>query len=179
MLSNEVMQRLTATTTLHHYLIPTAVVVLKASDATFNQAGDLDIASLPEPNFKLSHTLPHTPTEKVIRSHLPISNLILTSPQIVHKLFCSCLLGEDIVDLHADFFQSGGDSLKAGQLVSLLRRQFAVNLPSTCVFTYRTTEKLASYILFSQYVLQFFFNSCHTSNSSSNSRSPLQPLKTL
>ena len=51
------------------------------------------------------------------------------------------------LSVNSDFFESGGDSMKAGQLVSQMRKKFSVNLPSTCVFIYRSVDKLAACIL--------------------------------
>ena len=65
-------------------------------------------------------------------------------------MFCGLLEGgaDDNIGINVDFFECGGDSLRAGQLVSQMRKQFSINLPATCIFVYRTVEKLAAHILF-------------------------------
>jgi hypothetical protein len=64
-------------------------------------------------------------------------------------MFCALLDqgGAENIGVNVDFFECGGDSMRAGQLVSQMRKRFAINLPATCVFVYRTVEKLAAHIL--------------------------------
>ncbi|KAK7432184.1 hypothetical protein QQZ08_001129 [Neonectria magnoliae] len=51
----------------------------------------------------------------------------------------------DIRDINsaADFFTSGGDSLRAGQLLSLLRTEFGVQVPIPIIFNDGTVERIA------------------------------------
>eukprot|EP00026_Physarum_polycephalum_P000199 Phypoly_transcript_00199.p1 GENE.Phypoly_transcript_00199~~Phypoly_transcript_00199.p1 ORF type:complete len:1729 (+),score=274.19 Phypoly_transcript_00199:185-5371(+) len=113
---------------VHDYLRPAAVVVLKPNEVQLTSDGAIDTTALPDPNLQQGTSLPQSANEK-----------------IVHEMFCS-LLGEENIGINVDFFECGGDSLRAGQLVSQMRKQFGINLPTTCVFIYRTVEKLAAHI---------------------------------
>ncbi|KAF7555584.1 hypothetical protein G7Z17_g2078 [Cylindrodendrum hubeiense] len=66
---------------------------------------------------------------------------------LVTKAFADTLsrLPNDIPN-DIDFFSLGGDSLRAGRLISVLRAQFNVNLPIGLVFNNGTVEALASHI---------------------------------
>ena len=53
---------------------------------------------------------------------------------------------DDVINLDSDFFEMGGDSLKAGQLTSQLRNTFKVNISITSIFSERTPGNLANIV---------------------------------
>ncbi|MEJ7675837.1 MAG: phosphopantetheine-binding protein [Chitinophagaceae bacterium] len=57
------------------------------------------------------------------------------------------LLGHDNFGVKDDFFQVGGNSLKAVQLISRISRYFAVQIQLTEVFLQPTIEQLTRHIL--------------------------------
>ena len=50
------------------------------------------------------------------------------------------------ISTHSDFFEMGGDSLKAGRLLSLLRKEFQVRVPIGTLFQKSRVEELAKII---------------------------------
>ncbi len=56
------------------------------------------------------------------------------------------VLGIDRPGIHDNFFQSGGDSLKAAQVFSRLRRDFQVELPLQSLFERPTVAELAELV---------------------------------
>ncbi|KAK5653684.1 hypothetical protein OQA88_8714 [Cercophora sp. LCS_1] len=62
----------------------------------------------------------------------------------VAEIFAAVLSCETVdIELDADFFAMGGDSLRAGKLVSLLRAHFGVLVPIHTIFQGGTANKLA------------------------------------
>jgi len=68
----------------------------------------------------------------------PTSEVEQTTAQILERLF-----GIERIGIHDDFFQLGGNSLMAIQLVSQLRKAFAVELPLSKLFESPTIAGLA------------------------------------
>jgi acyl carrier protein len=68
----------------------------------------------------------------------PTSEVERTTAQILERLF-----GIERIGIHDDFFQLGGNSLMAIQLVSQLRKAFAVELPLSKLFESPTIAGLA------------------------------------
>lgn len=65
----------------------------------------------------------------------------------VAKAFASILnITLSDVTPDADFFDLGGDSLKAGRLLSLLRAEFNIGIPIDTIFNHGSTSALAEYI---------------------------------
>ena len=56
------------------------------------------------------------------------------------------VLGIDRPGIHDNFFQSGGDSLKAAQVFSRLRHDFQVELPMQSLFERPTVAELAELV---------------------------------
>lgn len=78
--------------------------------------GSSEIPTLPSP-----HDLPEKPLEKE-----------------VSKIW-SELLDIAVLDIHSDFFELGGDSIKALRIISRIEAAFGVTLPLTKLFEERTT----------------------------------------
>jgi non-ribosomal peptide synthase protein (TIGR01720 family) len=110
---------------LPDYMVPAAVVELDALPLTSN--GKLDRAALPAPDFsgKVSSRTPRTPEEETLS-----------------RLFAE-VLGLERVGIDDGFFDLGGDSIIAIQLVSRARQSGLVITPRD-VFQHQTVEELAA-----------------------------------
>ncbi|NVI92301.1 non-ribosomal peptide synthetase [Actinomadura sp. BRA 177] len=110
---------------LPDYMIPAAVVELDALPLTSN--GKLDRMALPAPDFaaKVSSRAPRTPQEETLAG-----------------LFAE-VLGLERVGIDDGFFDLGGDSIIAIQLVSRARQSGLVITPRE-VFQHQTVEELAA-----------------------------------
>ena len=116
---------------LPDYMIPLAFVYLDALPLTSH--GKIDRRALPAPDAERpalaeAFIAPRTPTEKSLAS-------IWTK-----------LLGINRVGINDNYFELGGDSLLATQLVSQLRGVFEVELPLVNLFQYPTLAELATSI---------------------------------
>jgi amino acid adenylation domain-containing protein len=116
---------------LPDYMIPSAFVYLDALPLTSH--GKIDRRALPAPDAERpalaeAFIAPRTPTEKSLAS-------IWTK-----------LLGINRVGINDNYFELGGDSLLATQLVSQLRGVFEVELPLVNLFQYPTLAELATSI---------------------------------
>jgi acyl-CoA synthetase (AMP-forming)/AMP-acid ligase II/acyl carrier protein len=106
-------------------MVPSAFVVLQALPLGPN--GKVDHSALPEPGraSRPSRVAPRTPTERAIAS------------------IWETLLRREGVGAEDDFFELGGDSLLATQVVSRLRAAFEVELPLRRFFEGSTVAALA------------------------------------
>jgi len=116
---------------LPEYMIPSAFVYLDALPLTSH--GKIDRRALPAPDAERpalaeAFIAPRTPAEKSLAS-------IWTK-----------LLGINRVGINDNYFELGGDSLLATQLVSQLRGVFEVELPLVNLFQYPTLAELAASI---------------------------------
>ncbi len=116
---------------LPEYMMPSAFVLLEALPLT--PSGKVDRRSLPAPdwlqrNQEQAYTAPHTPVEEVISG-------IWTQ-----------VLGVDQVGVDDNFFEVGGHSLSATQLISRLRTVFQIELPLRHIFEFPTVATLAKAI---------------------------------
>jgi amino acid adenylation domain-containing protein len=116
---------------LPEYMIPSAFVYVDALPLTSH--GKIDRRALPAPDAERpalaeAFIAPRTPTEKSLAS-------IWTK-----------LLGINRVGSNDNYFELGGDSLLATQLVSQVRRVFEVELPLVNLFQYPTLAELATSI---------------------------------
>ncbi|WP_330255505.1 amino acid adenylation domain-containing protein [Nocardia sp. NBC_00565] len=118
--------RAVAADTLPAYMVPSAFVVLDA--IPLNAVGKLDRAALPTPEFaaeQTEHRAPSTPTEETLAA------------------IYAELLGLDKVGADDSFFNLGGDSIIAIQLVSRAKQQ-GLNCTLLQVFEHRTVAALAA-----------------------------------
>ncbi len=124
---------------LPDYMIPSTFVVLDAFPLTPN--GKVDRRALPmpgqsRPELEEIFRAPRTPTEEMLAD------------------IWSQLLGFERVGIHDNFFQLGGHSLLATQLISRIRRTFAVELPLRILFEAPTVVQLAERIQMSHWAAQ-------------------------
>lgn len=115
---------------LPHYMVPSDLVLLDRMPTT--PAGKVDRRALPvpvrssvsEPAFRPATTETEKAIVQIWQQVLDIEN---------------CGLGQN-------FFESGGHSLKATQVISRIRQQLGVALPLRTVFAHPTIEELAAVV---------------------------------
>ncbi|MDO1482185.1 amino acid adenylation domain-containing protein [Rhodococcus ruber] len=113
-----------AAAALPEYMVPAAVVVL--DEVPLTPVGKLDRAALPEPEIEArAYRAPVTPIE-----------------EIVANTFAE-VLAVARVGLDDDFFELGGDSLLAMQVVSRLGAALDATVPVRVLFDASTVERLA------------------------------------
>ncbi|NBD17977.1 MAG: amino acid adenylation domain-containing protein [Cyanobacteria bacterium] len=112
------------------YMIPSQFVFLQSFPLTPN--GKIDRKALPEPNISAeteeTRVMPRTATEKILA-----------------EIWCDVLTC-DKVGVNKNFFQLGGHSLKATQVVSKVRDQFQIELPIQAIFEAVTIAELSQKI---------------------------------
>ncbi|MGD2114937.1 MAG: amino acid adenylation domain-containing protein, partial [Acidobacteriota bacterium] len=111
---------------LPEYMVPARFVLLDS--LPLNANGKVDRGALPAPGPEESATdyePPRTPVEEVIAA------------------IWSAVLEEEKVGLHDNFFDLGGHSLRATQVMSRLRDALGVGLPVRTLFERPTVESLA------------------------------------
>ncbi|HKV36072.1 MAG TPA: amino acid adenylation domain-containing protein [Pyrinomonadaceae bacterium] len=114
---------------LPEFMVPAAFVMIDELPLTPN--GKVDQRALPAPEQAVldaaehSFVAPRNPTEEVLAG-----------------LWCQ-VLHRDRVGAEENFFESGGDSLLATQLISRVRAAFEVELPLYCLFESPTVAGLA------------------------------------
>ncbi len=116
---------------LPEYMLPSAFVFLEAFPQTPN--GKVDRLALPAPK----HTRPELQEDFVA----PRTSV----EEAVRGIWLQILKIEQI-GIHDDFFELGGDSLMAMQMISRLRRVLQIELPLARVFEARTIAKLSKII---------------------------------
>ncbi|MGA9504285.1 MAG: phosphopantetheine-binding protein, partial [Terriglobales bacterium] len=70
-----------------------------------------------------------------------------TTLQEVILTVWSSILGIEKIGIEDDFFELGGDSVLATQIISRLSRMFRMDLPPIVLFDASTIDKLAHYII--------------------------------
>jgi amino acid adenylation domain-containing protein/thioester reductase-like protein len=111
------------------FMVPS--VFLQLSSLPLNPNGKIDRDALPDPkneDFVRDYVPPRTPLESTI------------------ALLCARVLGLDRVGMQDDFFDLGGHSLAAGQLLALIREELGVYLPITEIFDRSVLGSLAETI---------------------------------
>ena len=111
------------------YMVPSAFVVLETLPITTQ--GKVDYAKLPAPSMPAA--VGGTSTDAGPRT--PVQEMLLTVWERV--------LNRRPIGVRDDFFEIGGHSLLAVQLLSQVSRVFGVDLPLATLFTARTVEALA------------------------------------
>jgi thioester reductase-like protein len=118
---------------LPDYMIPQHFITLKQFPITPN--GKLDRKALPVPNFIPRIDNPYVAPGNTIERQLAI-------------LWASLLkLPTDHISIHDNFFQLGGHSLSAVQLIAKIRDELSLNLPMQSIFQHPTIFQLADFIL--------------------------------
>ncbi|MEM7353469.1 MAG: amino acid adenylation domain-containing protein, partial [Acidobacteriota bacterium] len=115
---------------LPEYMVPAAFVRLEALPLNIN--GKVDRAALPVPapvtGSKPATAAPRTPTEEILSG------------------IWSEVLGVEEVGVDDDFFESGGHSLMATQVISRIHQAFQVRLSVNAMFEAPTLKELAAQI---------------------------------
>jgi SagB-type dehydrogenase family enzyme len=109
------------------YMVPSSFVLLDALPLTPN--GKVDRKALPAPGLDLraaEFVAPRTPVEEALAG------------------ICADVLDVDRVGVHDDFFQLGGNSILAMQLLAAVRDAFQIELPIRTLFENPTVDGLAS-----------------------------------
>ncbi|KAF5566745.1 coenzyme a synthetase [Fusarium phyllophilum] len=76
-----------------------------------------------------------------------MNELAASTEGLVTKAFAEVLsLSPADIPRDSDFFSIGGDSLRAGRLLSMLRTEFSISLPITAVFNGGTVTSIAAHI---------------------------------
>jgi acyl carrier protein len=110
-------------------MIPSAFMLLTELPLSAN--GKVNRRALPRPEHisrEASFVGPRTPAEELIAA------------------IWSQVLGLEKIDVHENFFDLGGHSLRATQVVSRIRELFHVDMPLMRIFSSPTVESLAASI---------------------------------
>jgi acyl carrier protein len=70
-----------------------------------------------------------------------------TTLQEVLRTVWAGILGMEKIGIEDDFFELGGDSILATQIISRLRQMFRMDLPPIILFDASSIEKLADYMI--------------------------------
>ena len=116
---------------LPHYMIPTAWVTLNTFPLTSN--GKIDTKALPKPDWSWQQMSAYVEPQNETESTL--------------QTIWQEVIGKNQIGIKDNFFDIGGHSLKATQLVSRVYRELNVQLDINDVFEYPTIEELANRIL--------------------------------
>ncbi len=113
------------------YMIPHYIIALEKMP--LNPNGKIDRNALPEPGTALAGDA-YTPPRNAVEKRLTV-------------LWAEVLgNAENSIGIDADFFEIGGHSLKAARLVTLIHKEFDVNLPLADVFTHPTIREMSAYL---------------------------------
>jgi long-subunit acyl-CoA synthetase (AMP-forming) len=116
---------------LPEYMIPTAYIPLEVFPLTPN--GKIDRKALPKParqhSLNTEIILPQTETEKKLA-----------------KIWQEVLRLDKEISINDNFFDLGGHSLSATQIVSRIRHKFIVELPLRYLFQFPTIAQLSHHI---------------------------------
>ena len=118
--------------TLHDYEMP--LVIMAVDSIPRNAAGAVDVGTLERPSAE----------------DLVSADFVAPRNQLeeqVQKIWLTVLDTKTPISVTADFFEVGGDSLLAGQLASMIRKEFRVNTSVTTVFSYKTIEAMTQNLL--------------------------------
>lgn len=117
---------------LPEYMVPSVFTIIE--DMPLTPSGKVDRRKLPEPDY-----------------NRPVSGDNFVAPQTEDEIklsnICSKVLGIQDIGIRDNFFDIGGDSLKAIQLIQLIRENYEVDPPMSLVFENPTIEKLVKAIV--------------------------------
>jgi len=114
---------------LPDYMVPSAYVQL--DKLPLNHNGKIDRKNLPQPNTD-------TPEEEYVGPRDPTEETLCRLWQEV--------LRRDRVGIHDNFFNIGGHSLLAVQVISRINSAFAIEIPLDALFVAPTVARMAEYI---------------------------------
>ena len=112
------------------YIQPKAYILLKKIPLTLN--GKVDNTALPEPNFNIDPNIVNIDTSTKEEEQLII--------------LWQTILGISIISLEDNFFDIGGGSLLAVNLLIKIKDKLGVELSIRDIFTYPTLKKQAKFI---------------------------------
>jgi len=118
---------------MHPAMVPAYIRFVDALPVTLN--GKADLALLPPPG-------PADPDVEIPQPQ-GIRHLRVQDPQTVLTHIWSQLLGRTITEVDQDFFELGGDSVLAAQMVAQVRADLGVDLPPGAPFRHPTISELA------------------------------------
>ncbi|KAI1270958.1 acetyl-CoA synthetase-like protein [Xylaria sp. FL0933] len=114
------------------YLVPHSIITI-SKPLPRNERGEVDQILLSklvkEAQFSETTTLADTTTQKLTRVFADLLQLRI----------------KDVLP-HKDFFELGGDSLRAGKLLSTVRAEFGVRIPIDYIFKHGSVRQLCDYI---------------------------------
>ena len=113
------------------YMTPTVFVIL--DDLPKTATGKIDRKSLP---------IPDQETQRAARPFVAPG----TGTEMRVDAIWKALLKLPAVGIHEDFFEVGGESLLAAQLIYRLRAEFSAEVPLRALFEYPTIAGLAAYL---------------------------------
>jgi acyl-coenzyme A synthetase/AMP-(fatty) acid ligase/acyl carrier protein len=116
---------------LPDYMVPSAFVLLESFPLTAN--GKIDRKALPPPDRN---------SADMARHYVAPRN---TTERIVAGIWAE-ILGRKRIGIHDNFFDLGGHSLKATQVISRLRKAFRSEIPLRHLFEFPTIAELAAVI---------------------------------
>jgi amino acid adenylation domain-containing protein len=105
-------------------------------------------------SFTVLDQLPLTPNGKVDRKTLPVPDLVIQAEQLAPRtetehLLCnlwSQVLKIEVTSVLNDFFEAGGNSLLATQLISRFREAFGVEMPLRTIFERPRLQEQAKWL---------------------------------
>ncbi|GIH03428.1 hypothetical protein Rhe02_14950 [Rhizocola hellebori] len=108
------------------YMVPSAVCVL--DELPLTRTGKIDHSALPDTKIETDMAPPETETE-----------------QVVAAIWCQAL-GRELIGVHDAFFDLGGESLRAMQVVTKANKVFGLNLSVRALFDTPTVAEFAQLV---------------------------------
>jgi enterobactin synthetase component F len=135
------------------YLVAKNGALIQAASVRAFLAGRLPNSMIPA-SFTVLDALPLTPNGKLDRKALPAPEVVSRNVQVepvtpVEKKLAALwqqVLGVPRVGLHNNFFELGGDSLKAAEMAAIFPERFGMELPLGSLFGAPTIAALAALI---------------------------------
>lgn len=116
---------------LPYYMLPSVIQILTSLPT--NKNGKIDRKKLDEIDLSESNI------RNAVRYPRNVEEIKLAG-------IWESVIGSKAPDIQCDFFRSGGDSLKAIRFLSLIEKEFSVQLPMEPLFDHGTIEELAAII---------------------------------